>query len=408
MPLPRDVPVISDPVILARYPFLPQATSLTQKLALENNITLEELLNSPRMEETRTRGRLRLIESMQNKGGVDAMAMRDIHTEGGQMLESFSYSYARLIVAASEQEVLMSRWAQAEAERAEKLLAVDEIALPLIAETYIDQLQRKKTDDIDSGMNSEKNIWQIGMLDFIELCTKITGERWRLLNHNVKKGWVDLGDRRMTSAKQLARLLRERIKQEILQDVKNRMAGVTDELAINLAEPLGMVTNLMQRVSSERLEMSGVEQQDWPPCMRMAVNELNSGVNVNHFGRLFLASMAATIGLEVEAATAFFENAPDFNPGTTKYQIAHVYDRGYTPSGCSKLKLNHRCAVQIGDDRLCDQPWLDHPMKYLRAKQRRRMQEQQFAETQFAETQSASPQEIEKDKGKEETPSQTK
>jgi len=393
---------------LARYPFLPQATSLTQKLALENNITLEELLNSPRMEETRTRGRLRLIESMQNKGGVDAMAMRDIHTEGGQMLESFSYSYARLIVAASEQEVLMSRWAQAEAERAEKLLAVDEIALPLIAETYIDQLQRKKTDDIDSGMNSEKNIWQIGMLDFIELCTKITGERWRLLNHNVKKGWVDLGDRRMTSAKQLARLLRERIKQEILQDVKNRMAGVTDELAINLAEPLGMVTNLMQRVSSERLEMSGVEQQDWPPCMRMAVNELNSGVNVNHFGRLFLASMAATIGLEVEAATAFFENAPDFNPGTTKYQIAHVYDRGYTPSGCSKLKLNHRCAVQIGDDRLCDQPWLDHPMKYLRAKQRRRMQEQQFAETQSAETQSASPQEIEKDKGKEETPSQTK
>ena len=377
---------------MARYPFLPQATSLTQKLALENNITLEELLNSPRMEETRTRGRLRLIESMQNKGGVDAMAMRDIHTEGGQMLESFSYSYARLIVAASEQEVLMSRWAQAEAERAEKLLAVDEIALPLIAETYIDQLQRKKTDDIDSGMNSEKNIWQIGMLDFIELCTKITGERWRLLNHNVKKGWVDLGDRRMTSAKQLARLLRERIKQEILQDVKNRMAGVTDELAINLAEPLGMVTNLMQRVSSERLEMSGVEQQDWPPCMRMAVNELNSGVNVNHFGRLFLASMAATIGLEVEAATAFFENAPDFNPGTTKYQIAHVYDRGYTPSGCSKLKLNHRCAVQIGDDRSWDHPWL----------------EQQFAETQSAETQSASPQEIEKDKGKEETPSQTK
>jgi len=388
---------------LARYPFLPQATSLTQKLALENNITLEELLNSPRMEETRTRGRLRLIESMQNKGGVDAMAMRDIHTEGGQMLESFSYSYARLIVAASEQEVLMSRWAQAEAERAEKLLAVDEIALPLIAETYIDQLQRKKTDEIDSEMNSEKNIWQIGMVDFIELCTKITGERWRLLNHNVKKGWVDLGDRRMASAKQLARLLRERIKQEILQDVKNRMAGVTDELAINLAEPLGMVTNLMQRVSSERLEMSGVEQQDWPPCMRMAVNELNSGVNVNHFGRLFLASMAATIGLEVEAATAFFENAPDFNPGTTKYQIAHVYDRGYTPSGCSKLKLNHRCAVQIGDDRLCDQPWLDHPMKYLRAKQRRRTQEQQFAEAQ-----SASSKEIENDKGEEETPSQTK
>jgi len=28
--------------------------------------------------------------------------------------------------------------------------------------------------------------------------------------------------------------------------------------------------------------------------------------------------------------------------------------------------------VRTGDDRLCDQPWMDHPLKYIRAKQRRR------------------------------------
>ena len=372
-------------MILARYPFLPQATSLTQSLALEHNITLDFLLESTQMNETRTRGRLRLIESMQNKGGVDVMSMRDIHTEGGQMLEAFSFSYARLVVAASKQEVLMSKWAQAEAERAEKLLAGDDLALPLVAATYLGQYRQIDIETKNRGGGiSIRKMWQIGMLDFIELCPKITGNRWRLLNHNVKQGWVDLGDQKMSSSQQLARLLRERIKQEILRDVINRMEGVTEELAANLIEPLEMVTNLIQRVSSERLEMSGVEQQDWPPCMHMAVNELNTGVNVNHFGRLFLAAMAATIGLEVEAATAFFENAPDFNPGTTKYQIAHVYDREYKPAGCSKLKLNHRCAVQIGDDRLCDQPWLDHPMKYLRAKQRSRMRDKQFQESQAA------------------------
>ena len=40
------------------------------------------------------------------------------------------------------------------------------------------------------------------------------------------------------------------------------------------------------------------------------------------------------------------------------------------PSGCGKLKVNHNCPVLPGDDRLCDQPWLDHPLKYIRATQR--------------------------------------
>ena len=70
-----------------------------------------------------------------------------------------------------------------------------------------------------------------------------------------------------------------------------------------------------------------------------------------------------------------FRNAPDYNPKTTTYQIGHVYDRAYTPAGCAKLKLNACCAVQPGDDRLCDQPWLDHPMKYLRSQQRWRLRD---------------------------------
>ena len=46
-------------------------------------------------------------------------------------------------------------------------------------------------------------------------------------------------------------------------------------------------------------------------------------------------------------------------------------EHAYTPAGCGKLKVNHNCPVLPGDDRLCDQPWLDHPLKYIRATQRR-------------------------------------
>jgi DNA primase large subunit len=390
--MPLQVPAIEDAVILARYPFLPQSSDYQRQLAVDNDITLEVLLDSERMDETRTRGRLRLVESISNKGGVDAMAMRDIHTEEGRLLESFSYSFARLVVCASEQEVLISRWAQAEAERAERLLCVDDVALPIIARTYLSQIERvtAKTPATNlpspttgtsrqakpggrGGLSDE--IWEVGLSDFIEICPRITGERWRLINHEVNDGKVVLGDRRMGSQQQLARLLRERIKEQIMADALLRMTEVTDELAVRLAEAVGMATTLIQQASSERLELSGVEQDDWPPCMRKAVRELEAGINVNHFGRLFLASISATIGLEQETCAGFFVNAPDYNPETTTYQIGHVYERSYTPAGCAKLKLNACCAVQPGDDRLCDQPWLDHPMKYLRSQQRWRMRD---------------------------------
>ncbi len=372
MPLPLQVPIIEDEVILARYPFLPQSSDFQRKLATENSISLDVLLDSERMEETRTRGRLRLVESISNKGGVDAVSMRDIHTEEGRLLESFSYSYARLVVCASEQEVLISRWAQAEAERAERLLREDDVALPIIAQTYL--------SDIKLITHAGRGDWQVGLSDFIEICPKITGERWRLVNHDVIDGKVMLGDKRMDSQQQLARLLRERIKQQIMEDALRRMGEVTDDLAVRLAEAVGMAGNLIQQASSERLELSGIEQGDWPPCMRKAVRELDAGINVNHFGRLFLASISATIGIEQSACAEFFANAPDYNAETTSYQIGHVYDRAYTPAGCPKLKLNACCAVQPGDDSLCDQPWMDHPMKYLKAQQRRRKREEQVIE----------------------------
>ena len=60
------------------------------------------------------------------------------------------------------------------------------------------------------------------------------------------------------------------------------------------------------------------------------------------------------------------------NPDTTNYQVNQIYEREYTPHGCSSLKTNARCPVQPGDDSLCDQEWMDHPLKYIRIKQKGR------------------------------------
>ena len=392
MPTPKVTPLIENEVTLARYPFLPQATEWIQGLAIEHDIDLDELLDGEWMEKARSRARIRLIDSIESKDGV-AVVGGDIFTEEGRIIEAFSFYYARLVVFASEDERLISRWAQAEATRAEQVLTKDTENLEIIAKTFISEIAR----DVDLSQskqslgavnnrkprqNQDGNLWKIGMSDFIEICPKITGSRWRLANAQISRGQITLfSEQQYSSSAKLARLLRERIKHHIEQEALQKMQNIDMELALRLAEPVGMVRNLMASKASEAINLVGAEESDWPPCMRKIIADLANGVNVNHFGRLFLASISAKLALPEESCIGFFSGAPDFSESTTTYQVNHVYNGEYTPASCAKLKVNHNCPVLPGDDRLCDISWMDHPLKYIRATQRWKAKNQQAQAT---------------------------
>ncbi len=68
-------------------------------------------------------------------------------------------------------------------------------------------------------------------------------------------------------------------------------------------------------------------------------------------------------------AIAFFSNAPDFSEATTSYQVGQIYEMDYTPTSCEKMKLGSNCAVEFGDDTLCDKEWLKNPVQYVAVKQ---------------------------------------
>ena len=388
MPTPKVTPLIENEVTLARYPFLPQATEWIQGLAIEHDIDLDELLDGEWMEKARSRARIRLIDSIESKDGV-AVVGGDIFTEEGRIIEAFSFYYARLVVFASEDERLIARWAQAEATRAEQVLTKDSENLEIIAKTFLSDIEK----DVDLSQskqlvntnnnrrlrqNQDGNLWKIGMSDFIEICPKITGSRWRLANAQISKGKITLfNEQQYSSSAKLARLLRERIKHHIEQEALQKMQNIDMELALRLAEPVGMVRNLMASKASEAINLVGAEESDCPPCMRKIIADLANGVNVNHFGRLFLASISAKLALPEESCIGFFRGAPDFSESTTTYQVNHVYNGEYTPASCGKLKVNHNCPVLPGDDRLCDISWMDHPLKYIRATQRWKAKNQQ-------------------------------
>jgi DNA primase large subunit len=376
VPVPAQPAPVEDVVTLARYPFLPQASPWIASMAQQHGITLDELLDGPMMDPSRARARLRLVETVEAEDGVGVVG-GDLHSDTGRLLEVFSFYYARLVVCATRDERLVARWALAEAQRAERLLLGDERALPAVAATYFSVIDAAAPQGRSIAGRGERGgalthlEWTIGMTDFLEVCPKITGDRWRLANTEVSNGRIRLhNETTYSSSAKVARLLRERIKAAIEEDALGKMSEVTDDLAARLAQPVGMVRNLLEARVSQQIALTGIAEEDWPPCMRRIIADLSQGVNVNHFGRVFLASMASTMELPRTTTVDFFRSAPDFSEGTTSYQVDHVYDHKYTPAGCGKLKVNHNCPVLPGDDRLCDRDWLDHPLKYVRSRQK--------------------------------------
>jgi len=371
MPMPLQPPAIEDSVVTARYPFLPQANSAIKAHMEVNQVNLEALVDTEWLEAVRVRARVRLVESVVSKKGIDAATSVDIHTPYGQMVECLSFLYAMVTVCASFDERLLGRWAEGEASRADHLWGSIEQpdSFQRLAETYL--------SDVRIG---EDGNWEVPMIDFIEICPKISGSYWRLPNRPVRNGWVTLSpDTRENSQQRLSRLLKERIRTQLITECRERMERMDEAFAGRMAEEVGRIVGLLQHQASAEVSFTSAEEEDWPPCMREITTQLTQSVNINHVGRVFLASMSRVIGLTVDEAQAFFMNAPDYSADTTRYQLNHVYEHEYTPAGCPKLQINACCPVSRGDAKsdLCSREWMDHPLKYLRARQRYKHREEQ-------------------------------
>ena len=349
VPMPLKAPLIEDEGLLARYPFLPQGRDFIRKMLEKNGITVEDLIEAPWLEDVRIKGRLRLVDSVIQDEGVGSSSNIDISTEAGRMTEALSFLHAMLVVCASFDERLLSRWIEGEASRADRLLGMDSENFLVISSAYISGLT------IEKGNDGSEEYW-VPMVDFIELCPRISGKYWRLVNRPTREGFVCLDAGAGESGRERAsRLIKERIRESLRESCDARIERMDDEFAAKFSDPVERIVGLLSERVKDEMPMSAAIREDWPPCFESAVSELNQGVNVNHVGRVFLAAFSRSVGLNREQTCSFFANAPDYDADTTAYQVNQIFEREYTPHGCAALKSNARCPVSVGDDRLCDQ-----------------------------------------------------
>ena len=368
MPMPIQPPPIEDAVVTARYPFLPQAKVSIRAHMEANGVDIIALAETEWLEDVRVRARARMVESIVHKE-IGASTTVDIHDPYGQMVECLSFLYAMVTVCASFDDRLLARWAEGESSRADQLWGTVEsgASFQRLASTYLSKVRRGDHGD-----------WEVGLVDYLELSPKISGAYWRLPNRPLDAGWVRLSAGADENSQQrLSRLLKERIRVSLVAECEARREKMDEAFAGRMAEEVGRIVGLLQHQATTEVSFTAAEPDDWPPCMQEITQQLATSVNVNHVGRVFLASISRVIGLTEEQAHAFFVNAPDYSPETTKYQIAHVYEHEYTPHGCPKLQMSACCPVSRGDvaNSLCALEWMDHPLKYLRARQRNRQRE---------------------------------
>ena len=74
-----------------------------------------------------------------------------------------------------------------------------------------------------------------------------------------------------------------------------------------------------------------------PPCVQRALEILRETGELDHAARFFLAAWARIAGLSEDEAVELFRPANDFDEEVTRYQVHHIYTRGYHVPKCRTI-----------------------------------------------------------------------
>ena len=333
-----------DTMTAARFPFL----SISSEMASQNGGDIESLLSSSTFEAARKRGIERLEDAIKNS----EISYAPLTNDFDRLMEVLSYPYARMIVSCINDRFLTKRYALAEAVRMNRLLGESQrITIQMVAD--------------ELGVNSEVDEEGLRMhfSDFLKFSTRIKSPEWKLVNTEMRNGYVILSHERFDRVLQNA--LQDKIEAELPLQIPDEFRDVMrkdiDHVSMILAESKNRFNpGFSGELNNEHL----------PPCIRTLLANAQNGVNLPHSGRFAMVSFLHAIGMNSEQILTLFSQSPDFDESKSSYQIKHITGElngtdGYTPPECSTMKTNGIC---FDPDNLCNNEKVNHPLTYYRIK----------------------------------------
>ncbi len=272
-------------------------------------------------------------------------------------IEIPSFPIAVMIVAATADSLIKSRYALAEAKRVSQLLKEErKEKIMKIANNF-----NWKLRIVDGNVNSPQYDFALRFPDFLRNATGFHDKKWKLVNRLLLNNEVYL------TRQEVGRLLEE----EVRRHIEGKLDSKVRALPQNVTDRVNRLTQLAAEKRGEiRLEEfpKSVIITAFPPCIKGVYDTIASGRSTSHIGRFALTSFLTNIGMSAEDAINFFRSVSDFDERMTRYQVEHIAGRRgsrtkYIPPRCDTLRTHGICH---SPEEICKR--IRHPLAYYRRK----------------------------------------
>ena len=353
-----------DKKTLSLFPFTREASLNVRSLG----VSLDALVEDDAFERARIRGKERVIEAIERGEVSKPLILSDLHAE----IELLSYPFARILVSCIGDSALIERFALAEAKGSyEKLKRLssskDDFALALAEDFSLNVSPAEESASATRRAGALTGQFKMHFTDFLRLSAGLSGLRWKLVNRDLRDGFVLLNRSEFLRLLQSAFYMkvRGRLPLEVPAGIRHAVMKYTEE-----------IKRVWERVKSEAFKRGSCGGEDmkgimdvscFPPCISRILSGLLAGENISHAGRFALTAFLLNIGMKPEEVMQLYKNAPDFDASRTKYQVEHIAgSKGtkYISPSCDTLRTYGLCVKE--EDEICKE--VSHPLKYYARK----------------------------------------
>ncbi|HEY4674376.1 MAG TPA: hypothetical protein VIH03_09435 [Nitrososphaerales archaeon] len=307
-----------DAETLAKYPFLHETGDYIRRLQFD----ISEL-TKPENARVVQRAKERVLEAIKKAKVSKETANIEI--------EILSFPLALVFVRAAGLEHLMSRYAFAEAMRVESFLEREKTSTVAL-------IFYRVTGISPEFLYTKSFEFKIPVTEFLRRATYFHTPEWKLVNRIVDNGYV------YVKKLELVRLIREEIKNLI----HNRLHTLSSFKTPQEFRPIIEELVKSSPTPIDAGEEITVTPDKYPPCLVRALELLQTGQNVPHYGRFLMATFLLSIGKSVNDIVQLYPKVPDFNEKITRYQVEHIAGlRGgrtrYKVPSCRTLATHNFC-----------------------------------------------------------------
>jgi len=254
-------------------------------------------------------------------------------------IEIFSFPIAVMLVAATEDSLIKSRYSLAEAKRASELLR-DEKKEKLLGVANNFNWDARLVDD----SSLQPYVFAVRFPVFLKNVTSsvvVHDTRWKLVNHLMIDGEVYL------KKSEVSRLLEEEVRKYIEGKVDTQIKSLPPNIMARVTQLRQLAAEKREQIQLEEMPKR-VVMEAFPSCIKGIYDRVAAGRPASHIGRFALTSFLLSIGMSADDVFKFFRSVSDFNERMTRYQVEHIAGtRGsgtkYTPPNCATLRTHGIC-----------------------------------------------------------------